>query len=435
MKIVVIGGGNSTLLLAPQAKLAGHHVSIMTRKPEKWSKTKEISFLNYDKSYMGGQEKISAVVDEITSDPAKCIPEADCLVFAGLPCNVVTENLEKMLPHLVRRNRVLYIGSICAYGGFNWQVSRAVNDMKKRFADFEKVKVVIFGFQAIPWSCGHQEYGHVGLCYGHKASLNAASELLHPSTALAKELQKKEKDLYQDFANILQIPLSRWRQSSFLVSTLYPNNPVFHPPIEYGLFKDWDMRTPLALGKDAPVHIYKDLTKESAEYMRLLNKEIVQIVHFLRELPGADPGLDDPGFDLLQSLIIAFGDTLKDTSSIYKAVRTNPAYQKYKNPYVVVGEKNGETFVKPNLQHRFYTSDVTVGLVTYKDMAIMCGIETPIMDDIILWHQKLLDKEWMVNGELVGRDIAECILPSTLGYGINNLHLSMEEVQTSKAKL
>ena len=52
--------------------------------------------------------------------------------------------------------------------------------------------------------------------------------------------------------------------TDFLASTLWPNNPSLHPPILYGLFKNWDGKQ----GFDAstlPVAIYGEMTDASAK--------------------------------------------------------------------------------------------------------------------------------------------------------------------------
>ena len=115
-------------------------------------------------------------------------------------------------------------------------------------------------------------------------------------------------------------------------------------------------------------------------------------------------------------------------------------YKKHKMPYVVVEEKdiqdnkrqkteNGEkkngsesesktskqVYVKPNVDHKFYTTDLPYGLCTFKDMAKMLDIETPVMDEIIYWNQKLINKTYLVDNEFTGIDVSEAILPSKFG--------------------
>jgi len=43
-------------------------------------------------------------------------------------------------------------------------------------------------------------------------------------------------------AKILKMPFLT--DTDFIASSLWPNNPSLHPPILYGLFKDWDGHSP-----------------------------------------------------------------------------------------------------------------------------------------------------------------------------------------------
>ena len=231
--------------------------------------------------------------------------------------------------------------------------------------------------------------------------------------------------------------------TDFLASTLWPNNPSVHPPILYGLFKDWDYKsgqTYLLGSKEAPEMIYADVNEVSADYIDKLNKEHVAIVERLREVFPDNDHLKEEGFDYLKSLIFAYGDAVEDRSSIFNALRSMKPYKKHKMPYVVVEEKdiqdnkrqkteNGEkkngsesesktskqVYVKPNVDHKFYTTDLPYGLCTFKDMAKMLDIETPVMDEIIYWNQKLINKTYLVDNEFTGIDVSEAILPSKFG--------------------
>ena len=46
--------------------------------------------------------------------------------------------------------------------------------------------------------------------------------------------------------------------TDFLASSLWPNNPSLHPPILYGLFKDWDGVAPYD-PTTVPTRIYADM--------------------------------------------------------------------------------------------------------------------------------------------------------------------------------
>jgi opine dehydrogenase len=164
LKVVVVGGGNSTPIFATLAKDAGHHVSVLTRKPEAWSKD-DCGLDNEDEGYLDGKKSIRVALDCVTSDPAECIPEADMIFIAGLPIHHNPEVLGNIRPHLNKEKKVL-VGSICAYGGFNWVAAKALG----------KGNYVTFGAQLIPWCCGTVKYGHTGVVFGAKRFLRIATE-------------------------------------------------------------------------------------------------------------------------------------------------------------------------------------------------------------------------------------------------------------------
>ena len=122
MHITVVGGGNSTPIFAALAADAGHTVSILTRRPEAWNKD-DIGFVNEDLEYMP-QTELRTKVALVTSDPALCIPQAELIFIAGLPIHHNPEVLRNIRPHMDMTKKV-FVGSICAYGGFNWVVRDA----------------------------------------------------------------------------------------------------------------------------------------------------------------------------------------------------------------------------------------------------------------------------------------------------------------------
>ena len=140
--VCVVGGGNSTPIFAALAKDAGFTVSILTRRPSDWSAS-DVGFDNEDEGYMGGKSELRVAVDLITSDPAACIPQADLIFLAGLPIHHNPEVLGNIRPHMDMTKKV-FVGSICAYGGFNWVASQALGPGAYS----------LFGTQLIPWCCG-----------------------------------------------------------------------------------------------------------------------------------------------------------------------------------------------------------------------------------------------------------------------------------------
>ena len=164
MYVTVVGGGNSTPIFAALAKEAGHKVAILTRRPSDWN-AKDIGFVNDDTGYIGGRTEVRVAIDLVTADPAECIPQSDLIFLAGLPIHHNPEVLRKIKPHM-DMSRTVYVGSICAYGGFNWVAAEALGEGNYS----------LFGTQLIPWCCGTKEYGRTGAVFGAKRLLRIATE-------------------------------------------------------------------------------------------------------------------------------------------------------------------------------------------------------------------------------------------------------------------
>ena len=209
--------------MACLGKLAGYHTTVLTRKPEKWSAT--LGFKNEDSGYLP-QEEYTATVDSITSDPATCIPEADVIFIAGLPIHLNPVVLQNIRPHINREKEFL-IGTICAYGGFNWVCAKELGPGKYHIYSVPRR----FHGMREPSSMGKK-----ALCLARSVLSEFATENGKDGVGAADAMQK-----------ILQ--LKDVRDTDFLACTLWPNNPWIHPPILYGVFKDWDGKSPYA-GKE-----------------------------------------------------------------------------------------------------------------------------------------------------------------------------------------
>ena len=214
MYITVVGGGNSTPIFAALAADAGHTVAVLTRRPEAWD-AKDVGFVNDDLGWYPHAE-LRTSISLVTSDPAACIPQSDLIFLAGLPIHHNPEVLRKIAPHMDMAKKV-FVGSICAYGGFNWVAAEALGPGAYS----------LFGTQLIPWCCGTKVYGKTGAVFGAKRLLRIATESGTDADGVKPILAK-----------ILKMPFLT--DTDFLASSLWPNNPSLHPPILYGLFEHWD---------------------------------------------------------------------------------------------------------------------------------------------------------------------------------------------------
>jgi len=390
MHITVVGGGNSTPIFAALAKDAGHEVAILTRRPADWNKD-DIGFVNEDLDYFP-QAELRVGIDLVTDDPALCIPQTDLIFIAGLPIHHNPTVLARIRPHLDMQKKV-FIGSICAYGGFNWVAAEALGPGNYS----------LFGTQLIPWCCGTLEYGRTGLVIGAKRLLRIATEDGRDSDGVKPILAK-----------ILKMPFLT--DTDFIASTLWPNNPSLHPPILYGLFKDWDGKSPYDPDK-VPTLIYKDLRTGSAVTLVEMDTDLCAIVAGLRGSLPQNGHLVDNDFSMKACVMQNYEEQITCAWDTVSCIMSNKAFAKHKIPYTTI-----EGGVVPTLAHKFFETDLPFGLCTMKDIANMVGVAVPCIDKMILWNQKLIGKEYLTaSGKIDGKHASECVLPSAFGLDAKTL--------------
>ncbi len=307
------------------------------------------------------ETELSCKLELVTSDPALAVPGADIIWFAGVPIHHNPSLLQLIKPHLDPDHHV-FIGTICCYGGFHWIAMRELG----------RGNYTPFGIQTIPWCCGTKEYGREGIIYGAKRFVRLATE-----SGIDRRNLKR---------TLMPILRQRVEDTSFLAAVLWPNNSHFHPPILYGLFRDWDGKS--AFDKDRiPTYIYLEMTDASADSVNKFDIEVRKIVSSLRLKFTDDPFLK-LDYSLKTCIEENYGDLIADKTDIASVIRTNAAYAKHTIPYTIVGEGK----VIPTVRHKFFETDVAFGLCMYRDIAQLIGVETPFIDEIILWNQKLIGK-------------------------------------------
>jgi hypothetical protein len=195
---------------------------------------------------------------------------------------------------------------------------------------------------------------------------------------------------------------------NFLSLTLTPSNQIIHPGRVYGLFKDWDGKTPY---KTIPL-FYEDLDEFSAAQLLLLDNEIQSIKREInKKYPAYDLRIVIPLKDRIK---VQYGDQVKDNTNIYTTFRTNQGYTTITIPSLPAP---GGGYVL-NTKARIFWEDVPYGLCILHDLAKMLNLRTPAIDKMILWHQQFMDGKKFIlnNGELNPELINETGTPRRYGF-------------------
>lgn len=130
---------------------------------------------------------------------------------------------------------------------------------------------------------------------------------------------------------------------------------------------------------------------------------------------AADPDVDlstvIPLRDFFQNI---YRDDIRDTSCLAKMLNSNSGYKGLTHAMVAV-----EGGWAPDFGSRYLCEDIPFGLVPIKALALALGVATPLVDRLLLWGQQKLGKEYLVDGELAGRDLGETRCPQR--YGLKTL--------------
>ncbi|MCS3234927.1 NAD/NADP octopine/nopaline dehydrogenase family protein [Phocaeicola vulgatus] len=76
------------------------------------------------------------------------------------------------------------------------------------------------------------------------------------------------------------------------------------------------------------------------------------------------------------------------------------------NIFQLLWKKQKKGFL-PDFKSRYFTEDFPFGLLIIKSIAEVLNICTPNIDKILLWGQDVLNKEYIHEGELKGKDLSK----------------------------
>ena len=376
MVVTIIGGGNSGHVCASliHGNTDGRvKVQLYTSRPEMWSKTPTVRFP--DGSVQEGR------VDLVSNDPAKVLPQSDIVLWTG-PVNATKGVFESIRPYIDPKKTV--VGTIFAQGLTHILAHRIFGSEMKFFA-----------LRNIPWLCRTTQPGKECEIVGPKTSIEAATvnltedwvkQYLEP-LFVVKSINEPTINLIPDFVPIV----------------FNPANQLIHPAVYYTLFAKWRKGSFLS-GRDEPNEwLYRDMSELAGNILQAIDDEMQSVKNAYLEATGCRSCLSV--LSLRDRLLIQYGDQIKDKSTMAKLVGTNAAYAMAKTPMI-----RTPSGVAPNGKHRVVVDDIGWGLCVLISIADRLQVPVNMMKMLVMWHQELMEKEYLLNGRLAGRDCGELVL-------------------------
>ncbi|MGF1467132.1 MAG: NAD/NADP octopine/nopaline dehydrogenase family protein [Sandaracinaceae bacterium] len=309
------------------------------------------------------------------SDPAKVVPGADVVIFCG-PISVYPTWIEGIAPHLGERAIV---------GGLFLQGIH-LPTMGRRSG--LPATTTYFGFGLYPFASRVVTFGSYVKVLGAKTFVNLC--VTGP----------REDDVVPFFESLIGTPMEFRRQPHFLACVLNTTNALTHPTRMHGIYRDWNGPDTTWDEQDIPL-FYEEMDEYSASYLERVNEEALRIRD---AIVGRYPEVDLSAVKSRHEVFKAYGEHVLDDSTLLSCYRTNRAYTGITTPVEATGVPGK---VRCPAGHRYFQDDIPYGLCVYRYLADLLDVRVPEIDRLIVWGQRIMGKEYLVDGRLAGRDVED----------------------------
>jgi len=264
-------------------------------------------------------------------------------------------------------------------------------------------KYTLAGVMPMPLNCRIEEFGK-------KVQLAAFKAIYHVATVPAKNATVAAEGLSKLLGKPV-IPVG-----SYTAIALMGANGNLHPARIYGL---WGPDSQMGLYEEGKTYkenplFYETWDDKSAEWCQKISDERLAIWRAICEkFPEVGKPDDVPA--IKQQMSNIYAGQIADDSTLAKVFNTNDGFKGFKCPM----KQQKENEWVPDFANRYFTEDFPETVAMYKGIADLAGVQTPVLDEITLFFQKFMGKEYIKDGKLSGADVPHTKSPQA--YGITSL--------------
>ncbi|WP_260954367.1 NAD/NADP-dependent octopine/nopaline dehydrogenase family protein [Pseudomonas citri] len=355
LKVAICGGGRTGHLNAILFKQLPHvQVSILTGNPavvEHHVRQTPMRALLPDGS------TLSAQPDRVTQDAKTAVEDAD-IVIITVPAHARPQLLHDIAPHL-STDKPVYIGAIPGFCGFDWLAEAALA---------QKPNLVIWGMKDVPHTAFELKAGQSVRMGGGKSQLYVATHA-RETQASRQHLQQILTRLYGPCVTMLD---------DYLEITLTPGNPIMHSSVIYGLigpYGQWHRKI-----FPQPMCWWTECPELGAYFLERMDEESQALCAVISQRLGVDLSSVK---SLKQEIVEAYGEQIRDQSSMLSILRTNQAYNNILAPMVPAADNRAGYVIER--ESRAFNEDVAYGLVLLVEMAKRFELKVPYIEEVLQW--------------------------------------------------
>jgi len=300
---------------------------------------------------------LSARPDRVTTEAKVAVEDAD-IVIITVPAHARPQVLQDIAPYL-STTKPVYVGAIPGFCGFDWLAQATLAD---------KPNLVIWGMKDVPHTAFDLKPGRSVKMGGGKSQLYVATHA-RETQASRQQLQQMLSRLYGPCVTLLD---------HFLEITLTPGNPIMHSSVIYGLigpYGQWHR-------KIFPQRLcwWTECPELGAYFLERMDEESQNLCAVISQRMGVDLSSVK---SLKQEIVEAYGEQIRDRSSMLSILRTNRAYNDILAPMVPAdGNRPGYVIER---QSRAFNEDVAYGLVLLVEMAKRFELKVPYIEEVLQW--------------------------------------------------
>jgi hypothetical protein len=251
--------------------------------------------------------------------------------------------------------------------------------------ELTKKGCILFGFQRVHGISRIKEYGKSVYDLGKKNELFIG--------AIPIEKTEYICNIMENMLGMKCNPLP-----NYLNVTLTPSNPILHTTRLYTMFNDYIAGTYW----NNIINFYEDWTDKTSEVLFSCDDELQRMCTLIY-------GLDLSGVKSLKEYYES--ETPKKMTEKIKSIIP---FRGIKAPMI----KTEKGFV-PDFSSRYFLEDFPYGLCIIKGFCDIAEIDTPCIDEILMWFERIFEVEYYVNGKFEGKDLKYLPLPKN--YGLNSI--------------
>lgn len=363
MRITIVGAGNMGLCLLGYLSSHDNEVIMYTSTKKLDNKTLLLKNDECGEYYEASGYTVTSSVDLAFRDTE--------LVFCTYPAFLRKDFIHK-IEDVINPKAILCF--VPGYGGAEYLCQRLLQR-----------GVTICGFQRVPYVARYESFEE-----NLVATILSMKKELFVST-IPNNLHNSVAKTIESLLSIPTIPLQE-----YLAVTLSPSNPLLHISGLYNVFGNIDVSTVFT----HELNFYEEWNDSTSELLLNYDNELHSICNSLR-----------PEF---------FLDEVVPLSQYYESPTPQKMTAKLKSieSFKVVKvplKKIEDNKYMVDLDSRMFVEDFPFGVCMFKALALLTGVDTPIIDKLLSFYEKLSGKIYFNNDGSFGANIYETGIPQLHG--------------------